>query len=824
MKYHDLHTSWQLKQRNPEIQLADDFVSTEHWLPATVPGVVHLDLLAADQIPEPFYGLNEAELQWIGERDWLYRNTFEVTNEDLAGADVVLCFDGLDTYASVWLNGVHILTSDNMFVPQRIPVKSHLRVGQNELYIAFESALLRGKQLEAEYKKLPLWNGDSSRLYVRKAQYHYGWDWGPVFMTAGLWRGVRLESYDARIADVHCPYEVAEDLQRVRLPVEIQLEASTQAAAQEVHIALYAPSGELAAETTVRVEGQQAVHAQLALTQPQLWWPNGYGEQPLYRLVTTLRRAEGEQVDQHELRLGLRRLQLQQQPLQDAPGSSFYFEINNTPIFCGGANWIPADSFLTRITRERYRQWLQLAVDGNMTMLRVWGGGIYEDPAFYEYCDELGLLVWQDFLFGCGIYPAHASFQQSVRAEAEAAVRQLRHHASIVLWCANNEDYAIAESQKLSNPEIHDHFEETAFPARAIYEQLLPEVCQRLDGTRPYWRGSPYGGKASDDTTVGDVHIWRVWHGGSPYQDYPKLAGRFVSEFGMQSFPALETIQSFAPDSELYPQSRTLDYHNKAEGGPGLMAPYLVDNVRVPADLPGQIYATQFVQSEALSYAIRGWRRLWQGPGREYTSGALVWQLNDCYPVMSWAMVDYYLRVKPAYYSVARELAPFAVGLARQNSEQAGVWAVNGTTEQVTLELELRTVNLQGELLSEQSKSVVLPANRSTELDLIQHPQNDEVVLQARLLKDGVVLSRATLWNEPYKYLTLSDPELSIERIDATTVSISATRPVKGVWLDAGPNLKWSDNMLDIIPGDTQTIVIQGTPEHDLQIRWLDKP
>ncbi|GLV57721.1 beta-mannosidase [Dictyobacter sp. S3.2.2.5] len=822
MKYKDLTNNWQLKQRVPDVDLSVDFATGEDWLPASVPGAVHLDLMAAGLIPEPFYGLNEQQLQWVGERDWLYRTNFEVTATELPEAELDLCFDGLDTYATVWLNGVQILKSDNMFVPQRVSIKSQVRVGSNDLHIVFESALLRGQQLEEQYGKLPLWNGDSSRLYVRKAQYHYGWDWGPVFMTAGLWRGVRLEAYSARLADVHCPYEVADDLASALLPVKIQIEERGAESVREAHVALYAPSGELVAEKTQTLHGEKTVEVQLEIQQPELWWPHTHGQQPLYRLVTTLRGSE-EEVDRHEMRLGLRRLRLVQHTLQDAPGTSFYFEINNTPVFCGGSNWIPADSFTSRISRERYRRWLQLAVDGNQNMLRVWGGGIYEDPAFYEACDELGLLVWQDFMFACGLYPAHVEFQQSVRAEAEAAIRQLRHHPSIVLWSGNNEDYAIAESKGVSDPQITDHFEQTEFPARAIYEQLLPAVCADLDSTRPYWPGSPYGGASSSDPTVGDIHVWSVWHGGLPYQDYPKLAGRFVSEFGMQAFPVLETIQEFAPAEELYPQSRTLDYHNKADGGPGLMAPYLVNNVRVPSDLEGQIYATQFVQSEALSAAIRGWRRRWQGPGREYTSGALVWQLNDCYPVMSWAMVDYQLRIKPAYYSVARELALLAVGLHRQSSESIAIWAVNGEASDVQLELELRTVNLAGEVLCEQRRPVTLAGNRSSELDVIQRAQNDQEIVQARLWRDGVVVARATLWSEPYKYLTLPDPQVSIEQLDDQHIRVSAARPAKGVWLDAGAEVKWSDNMLDIVPGDPQTIAASGLDGRPIQVRWLDK-
>src|SRR5581483_6878377 len=539
-------------------------------------------------------------------------------------------------------------------------------------------------------------------------------------------------------------------------------------------------------------------------------WPRGYGDQPLYRLVATLRRGN-EELDRHEIRLGLRRLRLVQRPLTDAPGTTFFFEINNLPIFCGGANWIPADSFTPRIISNRYRHWLQLAADGNMTMLRIWGGGIYEEDVFYSLCDELGLLVWQDFMFACGIYPALDWFQQSVRAEVEANVRRLRHHPSIVLWCGNNEDYAIAESFGLYDQHVTDDFSSTTFPARAIYERLLPDVCQSLDPMRPYWPGSPYGGKNSSDTPAGAVHVWSVWHGSmQPYQDYPRLAGRFVSEFGMEAFPDLATIEAFTPPAERYPQSRTLDWHNKAEGGSRRIISYLVDNVRVPSDLENYIYITQFNQSEALAAAIGGWRRRWRGPGREHVAGALVWQLDDCWPVISWAIADYELRPKAAYYVMRRELAPFALGLARLSEEQAEVWAVNALTDTITARLELHTWSLRGELVAQESRRIVLAPNQATELGRVASRRDDTLVLGARLLKDDVVIARATLWPEPFKYLTLPDPGIRVERVDTTTLRVHVQRPAKGIWLSAGDDVRWSDNMLDVLPDDPHTIVVYG--------------
>jgi beta-mannosidase len=661
-----LAANWQLKERNPTRPLPDDFASgnvasADRWLPATAPGVVHLDLIAAGRIPDPFYGLNENEVQWVGERDWLYRCAFEVSPEALGRAQLDLCFDGLDTFATVWLNGEQILSSDNMFVPQRVPVKDRLRAGRNELRILFESALRRGREIEAQHTQRQPWNGDSSRLYVRKAQYHYGWDWGPTLMTAGLWRGVRLEAYQARIAELHAPSELSQDLSTATVRVAVGVVGA--AAGSSVRLELLDPHGKRVAAATaplVRSEtapGSKANHM-IMFGYPQLWWPNGYGPHPLYTLVASVEH-DGQMLDQAEQRLGLRRLRLVQAPLADEPGTTFLFEVNNTPLFGGGANWIPADSFTPRITRERYGQLLRLAAEAHMTMLRVWGGGIYEDDAFYDGCDELGLLVWQDFMFACGIYPAHEAFLDSVRTEAEANVRRLRHHPSLAVWCGNNEDYQNAVSAGVYDINFNGDHRTTKFPGRHIYERLLPEICAALDPLRPYWRASPYGGPDANSRIEGDRHTWDVWHGAvAPYQDYPNYSGRFVSEFGMLSFPALKTVESFTPPDERYAQSRTIEHHNKASGGARRVAAYISENVRYPVGLEEHIYATQFIQAEAVASAYRGWRRRWGGPGRYAVAGALVWQLEDCWPVSSWAIVDSALRLKPAYCGPARAGAP----------------------------------------------------------------------------------------------------------------------------------------------------------------------
>lgn len=822
MKQFALTDGWQCKRRDPALPLEDDFASPTGWLPATVPGTVHQALLAAGQLPDPFVSLNEQAVQWVGESDWLYRQTFEIAQDVFeAGGEQTLCCDGLDTFATVWLNGRQVLRSENMFLPARVSVTELLRPGSNEIRCLFESALVRGKAREQAYGPRVVWNGDSSRAYVRKAQYHYGWDWGPTLLTAGPWQPVRLEAWSARLADLACAPDIAPDLASASLPVHVVLEQSAIIPGLCLRLALFTPAGEMLAEAVVPVEGKE-VRQVFSLATPELWWPNGYGEQPLYRLSATLER-EGEIFDQRSLRLGLRRLRLVQRPVFDEEGSSFFFEINNTPIFCQGANWIPADSFLPRVTPEQYRSWLQLAVDAHMVMLRVWGGGIYEQESFYQQCDELGLLVWQDCMFACGIYPTCDWFLENITLEVEAQVRRLRNYACIVLWCGNNEDQMVAETVEDFRPASVGPEGAEALPAYRIYEQVLPAIFARLDPSRPYWPGSPYGGDLCNAAERGDQHVWAVWHQGVAYQDYGKLAGRFVSEFGMQAYPDLPTIAAFAPAGERYPQSRTLDHHNKAQGGQGRLASYLADNVRIPESLEDYIYATQFIQAEALTSAVRSWRRRWQGPGREYVAGALVWQLNDCWPVTSWAVVDYWQRPKPAYYALKREMAPLVLGMASPSAGGIEIWGVNTLAVSVGGTVRVQCWTLDGQLLDEKRLPVVLAPNQASEFGSVEFAGAGQCVYSAQLYLAEHIQARATLWPEPFKYLALPDPLLTVEKLGHDRICIQARRPAKGVWLSAAHPVKWSDNMLDLVPEQPQTIIAEGLGEARVEMRWLQR-
>ncbi|MFQ3536824.1 MAG: glycoside hydrolase family 2 protein [Aggregatilineales bacterium] len=777
----------------------------EGWQPAQLSSCVHLDLLRSGQIADPFFGLNEAAVQWIGETDWLYECTFHLSAEQLAQPHLDLCFEGLDTFAEVYLNGVPILSSQNMFVPQRVAVKANAREGENRLVVRFESALRRGKALEAQYGARAVWNGDPSRVYVRKAQYHYGWDWGPTLLTAGIWRPAYLEAYKARIAEWHILPSLSDDLSYAELLVTVGVEG----AAEAIRLTLYEPSGMPVEAVQIALDRAQARHV-FTLRAPHLWYPRGYGQQARYHIVAELIGVTDVALDRRDARIGVRRVRLIQAPFADQDGTSFYFEVNNVPIFCSGANWIPADSFTPRLSASRYHEWLRLAADANMLMLRVWGGGIYEDEAFYELCDELGLLVWQDFMFACGMYPAHPDFLANVRAEASAQIKRLRHYACIVLWCGNNEDYQIAESLNAYDPDFTGDFAQTAFPAREIYERLLPSLCAALDPTRPYWQGSPYGGRSVLDQSVGDRHTWEIWHGSmADYQDYPRYGGRFISEFGMQALPILPTIEAFTEPEDRTLHSAVLNNHNKAAQGEMRLQHYLERNVgRAPAELPEYIYLTQFVQAEAVGAAFEGWRLGWRGEGQRYIGGALVWQLNDCYPVISWALVDYFLRPKPAYYRAKRALAPLAL-ILQAEGQKVTCWASNLRPEPITADLTLDCWALDGTLLSQKRLAVEIGANRSVPLLEQQSPSGEACVWAARLWQAGQIVARAARFPEPPPSADYSSARIVVAALGAGRYQVSADRPVRGVWLEAeDADARWDDNMLDVLPNDPQTVCL----------------
>ncbi|KIK97998.1 glycoside hydrolase family 2 protein [Paxillus rubicundulus Ve08.2h10] len=824
------------------------------WIPVSAfPTTIHVELLKLKRIPDPFIGLNEWDVQWVGETEWAFKNTFTVTENDLVPTNADLVFEGLDTFATITLNGQEILNTKNQFITYRVPVKHLLRFGPNDLVINFANTFKKGRELEKANGKFHLWNGDSSRLHVRKAQYNYGWDWGPILMTVGPWKPINFHSYDLYLADVDIRSIVSEALSDVKVTVDLSLSDKSSGSAS---VTLKSPQGAVVyTEKNLPIEsGHGFVELGFSSGELELWYPVHYGKQPIYTVEIVVSDANGTVVDSETKKVAFRRVRVVEEPLVDQPGKTFLFEVNNIRIFCGGSNWIPADSFLTKMTTAKYRAWLQLLIDGNQNMIRVWGGGIYEADAFYDICD---VLVWQDFMFGCGQYPAYDSFLKLVEIETEQNVKRLRLHPSIVIFAGNNEDYQLAESiQIVDYTDETSDFRKTKFPARYIYERTLPSIVAKLCDIH-YHRGSPYSapGVVTTDKTLGDLHQWNVWHGSQePWHNWDILAGRFVSEFGMEGYPNIRTVDHWlcGDQSERYPQSRVNHNHNKADGFERRLELYLVENFKHAFDMESYIYYTQVMQAETLAAAFRLWRRNWRGKGREYTAGALVWQINDCWPTTSWAIIDYFLRPKPAYFAIARELRPFTVGMTRKEKKTFSsefsaasftietileVWGTNSTLDEKKAKLEVTSFDLHSAWEDRFTKDIVLAANSSTELFSGQLPGQPirtklsqvprVIIVSARLLDEsGSVLGRYSNWPEPFKFIkfpAIKDLGLVVKIGDnGESVEVSSQKPIKGIVLDVeGEDVEWSDQAIDLVPGDPQVIKAIGLKGREVTVRFL---
>ncbi|KAL8926932.1 MAG: hypothetical protein Q9172_001593 [Xanthocarpia lactea] len=763
-------------------------------------------------IPNPSIGKNEEQVQWVGEQSWAYKTTF---NSPSLSQDqkAVIAFDGLDTHATVSLNGNEVLKTKDMFIPERLDVTNHLKLlAENELEIVFESSYLIGKRLV---------ESDPGHKY-------------------GCWN-----------ADLFFNTKVDKSLAAAEVLAQCEVEGT----ATEVRFEILLGGKMMATETVGTIDGLAS--AVLRTQKPDLWYPARYGRQPLYDLKAVLY-AGTSVCDVKTKRFGLRRAQVVQRELEDAPGTTFFFQINNIPVFCGGSNWIPADMFIPRIDPSKYRAYVKLAVEGKHSMIRVWGGGIFEEESFYNACDELGILVWQDFLFACGNYPANDEFLDLVKLEATANVKRLRHHPCIVIWAGNNEDYQYRETEDLDY-EPHDkdpkHWLKSDFPARYIYEKILVDVTQDLMPNTYYHYGSPFGGKTTRDPSIGDIHQWNVWHGSQePYQNWDKLVGRFVSEFGMEAFPSINTVDSYLPkgkdDTDRFVQSSTVDFHNKAVGHERRLAAYLVENIpysHQPIDY--YVYCTQLMQAECLATAFRLWKREWKGRFREYCGGALVWQLNDCWPGQSWSIVDYHLQPKLAYYAIKRELADITINTRRTIEEipadeythayikkvhKMQVFSTNLSLNYHQYSLSFRGWDIStGERqFSEQRRQPeTLKPNQSTEIceyELGDGQAAGHIVVAAYWIgpKDGQIVARSISWPEPLKYVRFPAPKnLRVDIIGGqntgNTFEIECDVPIKGFVLevdnDTNGNIVFEDNCIDLVPGEAVRIGVKG-------LELLEKP
>ncbi len=795
------------------------------WLPATVPGDVHTDLLALGLIPDPFVADNELQVMWVAESDWEYRRTFAVDRTLLAQEHIVLVCDGLDTIADVYLNGACLGHAENMFRRWEWDAKGLLLAGENELRIVFGSPV---RFIAARQAELPLIGGGDipGGPHLRKAPCHWGWDWGPKLPPIGVWREIRLEGFAARLTDVHLRQK--HEGGAVTLSAEIKAQAP-YGLDDEIMASLTvtSPAGEqFSAEYKLLNLWAGEPHfadLEVEIPDPQLWWPNGYpspglpagAAQPLYHVEITLRRGKAV-LDQRSYQIGLRTVALRQEP--DAWGQEFTFTINGVRLFAKGANWIPADSFPTRVTPADLERLIKAATDANMNMLRVWGGGFYPEDAFYDLCDRYGILVWQDCMFACGIYPVDADFVENVRVEVQENVRRLRHHASLALWCGNNEmeqgwcDWGWNQPDDPVNQRLKAGYDR-------MFHHLLPDLLASEDPDRPYWPSSasantPFDG--ANNQVQGDCHYWDVWHKAAPFTAYRDQFPRFMSEFGFQALPPLPTIATYAQPADWNLTSYVMEHHQRSPVGNGLIIAQMAQNFRMPKDFPSLVTLSQVLQAEGIRYGVEHWRR-----NRARVSGTLIWQLNDCWPVASWSSIDYFGRWKALHYAVRRFYEPLLLSVVHEGKTMA-VHLTSDLLEPVDTLVRWRLETLDGQPLRSGEQAVRAAALADTLVDvfdfspLVTAQNQRQAIVVAELWQDGRRAARSVTPFVPSKHLALRDPGLTVQtgvEGDTLVVQVSAQSLARFVELAIdGADVVFSDNYFDL-PAGTGAVVTCPLPE-----------
>ena len=787
-----------------------DIPGTEYMdVPARVPGSVYHDLLCAKRIPDPFWRDNETEALKLMENDFVYTRRFDVPAALLKGNQILLRCEGLDTLAGIELNGQLLGKADNMHRTWEYDAARLLRPGENEIKITFASPT---RYIREEYARNRA-DGSSDAMTgfpnLRKAHCMFGWDWGPRLPDAGIWRDIALVGVEkARIEQV----KIRQRHEDGRVFVSIDVDAP---AGFKVTRRITAPDGQV-----FTGEGD------IEIKDPQLWWPKGLGNEPLYAVEVAL--YDGETLlDRWNRHIGLRTLTLRRE--KDQWGESFCFRVNGVDVFAMGADYIPEDNLLPRMSRQRTQRLLEDAAAAHMNCVRVWGGGIYPSDDFFDLCDELGLLVWQDFMFACAVYNLTDHFEENIRAEITDNVRRLRHHASLALWCGNNEMESFVNDGEWvsSKKQVADYIK--------MYEYIFPQILKQEDPDRPYWPASPSSGGSFDapqDPDRGDVHYWDVWHGLKPFTEYRKFHFRFASEFGFQSFPCMATIERFTLPEDRNVFSYVMEKHQRNASANGRIAEYLSQNYLYPNSLDAFVYASQLLQAQAIQYGVEHWRR-----HRGRCMGAVVWQLNDCWPVVSWSSIDYYGRWKALHYYEKRFFAPVLL-----SCEEEGVLSQNTNVNAEPFPLrKTARLNVSNETMApftgralwslrRPDASVIASGEIPVEVpamsamwltDAMDFSREDTygAYFAYALLDDtGREISRGTVLFCPPKHFRFIDPGLEA-RLEGDEVLVTSRAYARSVELQCGPDVVLEDNYFDMNAGTRRVKILRGTPEKTVRAR-----
>ncbi len=805
------------------------------WLKATVPGTVHTDLFCNKLIPDPFYANNEKQLQWIENEDWEYQTTFTISKSEFSQSHIELQFDGLDTYASVYVNDSLILLADNMFRTWNVAIKKYIHQGKNKLHIVFESAVKRGKE---EAKKLAYTLPGEEKVFTRKAQYQYGWDWGPRFVTCGIWKDIKLVSWNtAHISTVkYIRKSLTDSLAELEFVCELKSDIDANA---YLDLAL-GNTKDLSGQINSKIKLQKGVHTYslfYTIKNPQRWWCNGLGFPTLYNFVVSLS-FDSKFLDTKSIDIGLRTLELVQE--KDTTGTSFYFKLNGVPVFMKGANYIPQDNFLPRIKKEDYHQLVKNAVDANMNMLRVWGGGVYGADDFYAECNQQGILVWQDMMFACAMYPGDERFLKNVAEEIIDQTKRLRNHPCLALWCGNNEidegwknwgwqkqyNYSEKDSTKIENDYLQ------------LFNNLAKDIIAVNDHEHAYWPSSPsIGWGHKESLQQGDSHYWGVWWGNEPFATYNQKVGRFVSEYGFQGMPNKNTLQKIGVihfDKQKKNMDKTdlviINAHQKHSSGFETIANYMERDYKLPKNMDSYIYVSQLLQAEGMKTAIEAHRK-----AKPHCMGTLYWQLNDCWPVTSWSTVDYYNSWKASHYLVKKKYENVLL-IVNEAKDQYQIYVVNDGLESMSRTLFLRLIDFNGKLLWSKTKEVTIAPNSSLIYDSVDKNElrnfdPKQTVLSVSLFIPQVAEVANTLFYfvKP-KDLQLQHPTIAVssafgnfsrgeggrkrrwgerERKHLQCISLESNVLAKDVCITvAGESVNFSDNFFDLLPGETKTVYL----------------